>query len=184
MRIGDRRSELGDRDGMDGVDLMDGMDATGLRVDDLGGGLCGLGMKTNTNMKTNDSTTNNSVEHTPGPWIFEELNTGGDMNVWAPGDDGDGRGRQLFCRVNVGWGKNAVAVAQANARLMAAAPDLLAALLSAEKWLAAAEAVHLSARSVDVDGARAPYEADRAAIRAALAKALGTAVLEGTEAAG
>lgn len=68
--------------------------------------------------------------HTPGPWIASPVNHTGDCRVFAKLND-----NQLYCTVEVGWGANARQVCEANARLIAAAPDLLAALERAAAYL-------------------------------------------------
>lgn len=64
------------------------------------------------------------IEHTPGPWRLEYHATqegkGGTMENWVIGGDG-----HLIIKLPA-WSK----VQQANARLIAAAPDLLDALES------------------------------------------------------
>lgn len=60
-----------------------------------------------------------SAKHTPGPW-YSEMNVDGEINTWAFDDPGSPRIGVAKAYKN----KNA----EANARLIAAAPDLLAAL--------------------------------------------------------
>lgn len=66
-------------------------------------------------------------EHTPGPWSVEDHHAEGWLSVGGPDNSVD-----LICDL-LGWqvaeGQTTpLAVAMANARLIAAAPDLLAAL--------------------------------------------------------
>jgi hypothetical protein len=74
-------------------------------------------------------------KHTPGPWAITEkrLTNGATLNVWSPPDQ-DGY-RYVVARVDAGVEPGE---GDANAHLIAAAPDLLAALKSAvaeiEAW--------------------------------------------------
>jgi hypothetical protein len=65
--------------------------------------------------------TQTKVGHTPGPWVWEP-ETGGAQDVLAPNEP---KGHKL---VAVVWGNTNI---PANARLIAAAPDMLEALRSA-----------------------------------------------------
>ena len=65
------------------------------------------------------------MEHTPGPWeVTEDL-----MHVYAPDTDTAITNDRSFCYPNH-------AEAEANARLIAAAPELLAACEAAEQCIA------------------------------------------------
>ena len=57
-------------------------------------------------------------KHTPGPWVAEKLK---DEGVWI-------KPVQDFAVCRVGWGHREASKVEANARLIAAAPDLLEAL--------------------------------------------------------
>lgn len=76
---------------------------------------------------------NNS--HTPGPWIFSHSPAQNRINVTGnERDDGPQLFRDFVCsvgKVNGGVGE----IEEANARLIAAAPDLLAALVETAKQL-------------------------------------------------
>ncbi len=69
------------------------------------------------------------TNHTPGPWIAGEVNGSGSHRVFSTNDPNN----QLYCAVETGWGVDPRAVAAANARLIAAAPDLLAAMEEAAR---------------------------------------------------
>jgi hypothetical protein len=71
---------------------------------------------------------NRQVAHTPGPWTVHELEDQGKFSIvhWGP----------LAYVGDVG-GHDGMATARANARLIAAAPDLLAALRETESQLRA-----------------------------------------------
>jgi hypothetical protein len=80
-------------------------------------------------------------KHTPGPWIIDETKALGAYGVWTdyathPGHDGAWYG-SLVCSV---YPHNRSDVPReqrdANARLIAAAPDLLAACKAAARWIA------------------------------------------------
>lgn len=87
------------------------------------------------------------MSHTPGPWTVDETKALGAYGVWTdyatcPGHDGAGYASQIcsvFVNVSIGknyfGGKNDGEIDQetrgANARLIAAAPDLLAACKAA-----------------------------------------------------
>ncbi len=100
-----------------------------------------------------------STAHTPGPWecpnIEESYNS---RQFWVCDEEGG-----LIAVAESGWSE-----AEANARLIAAAPDLLAALEAEEEWRARAQA-----GAIDPDW---HYETMVAALRrAAIAKATGGA---------
>lgn len=61
--------------------------------------------------------------HTPGPWMFRHDVRSGDNGIYA---DGTGIFAEVFADIRRA-GENARDEAGANARLMAAAPDMLAA---------------------------------------------------------
>lgn len=73
-------------------------------------------------------TTNTKAAHTPGPWETGKLG----HNVQGA------NGRLVAATMFVQFGNNSEDVA--NARLIAAAPDLLAALIECRRWLAKADA--------------------------------------------
>lgn len=102
-----------------------------------------------------------SAQHTPGPWVVQKV----DGSRWPiAGPDWPGGG--IVAEVNVCRGPDA----SANARLIASAPELLAALEpfaeAAERWIANAEA------RGDRYGIKA---ADWSRARSAIAKARGEA---------
>ena len=66
------------------------------------------------------------MAHTPGPWIYSQSMQEGDYLV--------GTGRKIIARL---WGGN-----EDDARLIAAAPDLLAALETVMPWASKAVADH------------------------------------------
>lgn len=78
------------------------------------------------------------MSHTPGPWVVDNTNAFGVYGVWTdyathPGHDGAGYGSQICSMFTESFGqidKNTRAERDANAKLIAAAPDLLAALKS------------------------------------------------------
>ena len=84
--------------------------------------------------------------HTPGPWVVDETVALGAYGVWTayphpqnPGHDGAGYQVQV-CAMTCGeWvGKDAIigkAERNANARLIAAAPEMLAELRETAAWL-------------------------------------------------
>jgi hypothetical protein len=76
-------------------------------------------------MTTAQAAENRQVAHTPGPWTVHELEDQGKFSIvhWGP----------LAYVGDVG-GHDGMATARANARLIAAAPDLLAALTRWAKW--------------------------------------------------
>lgn len=75
-------------------------------------------------------------EHTPGPWRVDETNALGAYGVWTnyatvPGHDGAGYPSQI-CSVAMDLVGDNREQRDANARLIAAAPDLLDALITME----------------------------------------------------
>src|ERR1700722_6177446 len=64
------------------------------------------------------------ISHTPGPWYVRPAR----RHVWDVRSSND-PAPSLYCTVEEGWGPSAGEVAEANARLIAAAPELLACLL-------------------------------------------------------
>jgi len=68
-----------------------------------------------------------TTQHTPGPWNYDEYNG----SLWITDDSGIGTIAQLIPEPNKGiWDED-----KANARLIAAAPELLAALQSLIQYL-------------------------------------------------
>lgn len=68
-----------------------------------------------------------SAQHTPGPWTFEAGDHGKDgFEVYS---------QHLAMRARVTGANGDVAVRRANARLIAAAPELLHACEQAVEWL-------------------------------------------------
>lgn len=76
-------------------------------------------------------------KHTPGPWEYEP--TG--QTVYGISEGGCNKIVETFMVANIrGWGHlqylpNGAEIQDANGRLIAAAPDLLAACLAAKEWL-------------------------------------------------
>lgn len=97
--------------------------------------------------------------HTPGPWVLEPNASGGTNFRCSWGVIGCVLPGNSF----VPGGPNQVPEQAANARLIAAAPDLLAALIDVIGWVPGAAAWHTDAPLKAVDKARA-----------AIAKATGT----------
>jgi hypothetical protein len=87
------------------------------------------------------------VKHTPGPWSYSG-DDDGDFVVWGPGRD------EFLANVDqesfgpVPPMKVAFDINQANARLIAAAPDLLEALVVALPWLSEDEVPSLAAKQL------------------------------------
>ena len=71
-----------------------------------------------------------NTKHTPGPWTFRHYEWGNevsdDFGVFH--DDGIGAGRHVADVAKIYQGERQPEVEQANARLIAAAPELLASL--------------------------------------------------------
>jgi hypothetical protein len=90
-------------------------------------------------------------KHTPGPWVIDPC---GDIlgNRNTPTDNG------LICGM---CEDRRDAEGAANARLIAAAPELLAALKEARSWL------------IDADGGYGTYDTEIDAVDAVIAKAEG-----------
>lgn len=97
-----------------------------------------------------------STQHTPGPWKLDGAANTNDLDIIAP----TGRITMLDCEIS----EVSEDVLTANAHLIAAAPELLAALLAAEEW----------AEHIEDDESRVPVDV-RLAMRAAIAKATGGA---------
>lgn len=71
-----------------------------------------------------DTTVENKVKHTPGPWKVTEVGGSGSMAIGADSNSDKG----LICTI-ARWRKEH----EANAKLIASAPDLLEAL---QNWVA------------------------------------------------
>lgn len=70
----------------------------------------------------------NELKHTPGPWEWEGSNDQGwAMKISAPQTDANKHGTGWVCDVHQQF--TSPSNGEANARLIAAAPDMLAALL-------------------------------------------------------
>lgn len=87
--------------------------------------------------------------HTPGPWTFKEI------PVWTPSEPTDGI---PFFQCSEYGGRIWLQRAKANARLIAAAPELLAELRFAVKRIEIANAEGDSILSAWLPGARATIE--------------------------
>lgn len=96
----------------------------------------------------------NETKHTPGPWKLDGAANTGDLDIVAT----TGRITMLDCEIS----EVSEDVLTANAHLIAAAPELLAALRAAEEW----------ADYIDDDESRVPVDV-RLAMRAAIARATG-----------
>lgn len=104
--------------------------------------------------KNHNETENQIASHTPGPWRAISL------NVWD-----DNGGERKICNCDVGP-LHGYAEDEANARLIAAAPELLEALQQAEKRLA---------KYHERDPLNAGLDNTLGWVRAAIAKAQGGA---------
>lgn len=73
--------------------------------------------------------------HTPGPWYFRHIEWGSEVSDdWVVCEDlGDGTGRHVAHVTHIYQGDRRPLVELANAKLISAAPDLLAALQAFEK---------------------------------------------------
>ena len=101
--------------------------------------------------------------HTPGPWVVESLPDEGPSIHTG----GSGIARRIAGVDVGGWKRTTLADAEANARLIAAAPDLLEALQ------AIAHFIHTTSAA---EGGASKYSANVVAadmVRAAIAKATG-----------
>jgi len=108
------------------------------------------------------------AQHTPGPWS----NTPGQPTIWA--DDGQTHIATIedlpWVTLSSGWRTSDTATEDANARLIAAAPDLLAALESAHRVLVTCNSCHRIG-TLPSESERLEIEAATLAVRSALAKA-------------
>jgi hypothetical protein len=117
--------------------------------------------------------------HTPGPWF---ANPECSFENRIPIVGGNTELLALTCHLHA-TGRDNVGMQAANAALIAAAPDLLAALVRAEKWIAVNVSICAEdvARSSNMDAAQtaahiATFQNECSAlrqVRAALAKAQG-----------
>lgn len=76
------------------------------------------------------------MTHTPGPWavhLFSDTGLGDPPHFAIFTDDGEGNGDHLPCGERDDPGH--LQIAEANAKLIAAAPDLLLALKAAKSWI-------------------------------------------------
>ena len=104
-----------------------------------------------------------SAGHTLGPWVLAGVSEGG-FDIWSAAPDADGS--YIICARNPI--PHRADQSEANARLIAAAPDLLAALVNCMDILGRAES------NASGMGAEWDYVGPRvAAARAAIAKATG-----------
>lgn len=71
------------------------------------------------------------ASHTPGPWVLGECRRMTVGGFGFPVADKDGNTPAFVAS----WRDNAAEEGSANARLIAAAPDMLAALKAAERWM-------------------------------------------------
>ena len=88
-----------------------------------------------------------AAKHTPGPWTHE-----GQGDITGIEDGGDIDGLVDVCSVYL---RTAPGRHDANARLIAAAPDLLAALTDVIGWVPGGIAFHTNAAFAAVERARA-----------------------------
>jgi hypothetical protein len=116
-------------------------------------------------METKMPANANQTQHTPGPWKFTKARKASNFGnrtafVQASGSDAQGSFQYTVAKV-LGGPQDEAALAEANARLIAAAPELLEALQ-------AMESAHM-----DRTGADRAIALDKAAqqARAAIAKA-------------
>lgn len=100
-----------------------------------------------------------SAQHTPGPWVYRRsFDSSARRDIWTAAD-ATGH-RELVATIPDADGD----YINADARLIAAAPELLAALRAAEEW----------AEHIEDDESRVPVDV-RLAMRAAIARATGGA---------
>jgi hypothetical protein len=92
-------------------------------------------------MATEPLPADDRVPPTPGPWAImdESDDNGGHLTVFAPH-------WHVIAYVSMGWGPEINASQQANARLIAAAPDLLEALNDLGLWLLKSKAADAELR--------------------------------------
>ena len=106
-------------------------------------------------------------KHTPGPWITDDYSKN---DVARHVMNGNGNGPVYIARVPLqsaaGMRTNAYSAQEANARLIAAAPDLLEALRAADWYIGQLEPF---VYGPDDDG----IHEERAKVKAAIAKATG-----------
>lgn len=101
-----------------------------------------------------------TTQHTTGPWTTDGSARGGDLDIIAP----SGRVALIDCESRGDF--QSEAVLESNARLIAAAPDLLAVLQQANAWVS---------QYHGVNGHDAASRQMSNVIRAAIAKATGSA---------
>lgn len=82
---------------------------------------------------SNDTKPPIAPAHTPGPWYFQHIEWGDEVSDdWTVCEDlGDGTGRHVAHVAHINQGERQPLVELANARLIAAAPDLLKACRNA-----------------------------------------------------
>ena len=126
------------------------------------------------------------MPHTPGPWRVDETKALGAYGVWTdylhpsnPGDDGTGFPVEVCSVVACGKGHKGQEIIDrqerdANARLMAAAPDLLAACKRAREVLGIQMASDLRGFTREEKDEIIRGHIDIKEIDAAIAKAEGT----------
>jgi len=76
------------------------------------------------------------LSHTPGPWAVEKLNKRQSPNLWITAPKNSGVCKIEPCDYDDGKGERLTYEDHANARLIAAAPDLVKALTHCQRVLA------------------------------------------------
>lgn len=76
-----------------------------------------------------------AVQHTPGPWQYHEGFSATDYHITAAANSEADRGQPLWCNDPGSAYGDEPGEAHANARLIAAAPDLLEALKAAMDYI-------------------------------------------------
>lgn len=119
----------------------------------------------NKHIKTNHNPMN--ATHTPGPWNIRTARNDEGYGLLICDED-----QTILSRMDTWLGKTPEAAMEANARLIAAAPELLAALEAVEARLTkAASAFYVSGKAKDLQAAFDGWKADAHQARAILAKA-------------
>jgi hypothetical protein len=103
------------------------------------------------------------VKHTPGPWTFRPAVTSDGQEKAGGSNVIDAQGRRLCCIVSRAVPQGCGHEYRQNGRLMASAPDLLAACVAVVRWFDEAKAAgHGYTPTAEMD-----------AVRRAIAKAIG-----------
>lgn len=108
------------------------------------------------------------VKHTPGPW-FEQVGFSDDVEITAESREG----MVAICAMDLGFTGHIGVEQEANARLIAAAPDLLEACVEAAKTFRRYESLHLDKGTVDGAQKAAANASQAKSIEAIIARARG-----------